>query len=429
MENMQWVDDLDLPADLKTIIKNTCPAVEPEWKKIDRITLQNQSRVLEAFREERVAEEDFHESSGYGYDDAGREKFEKVYARIFCGDKALVRPHLISGTHTLSVALFGLLRPGDKLLSITGPPYDTLQMIIGKSDGREKAETGTLAEWGIKYDELPLDENGYPDLSHLQGKLSADVRVAFIQRSLGYNSSRVALTVEDIKNITAAIRKHRPDVAVLVDNCYGEFVETVEPLGEGADVLAGSLIKNPGGGLALTGGYLVGKAALVDRIADRLSAPGLGGHLGAMGTKRYLYMGLFNAPTLVGNALKSAVFAAKLFAYLGFDTRPAYDGKRGDTVQAITLEDAGLVELFCRTIQKYSPVGSYLAPLPSPVPGYTDPVIMAAGAFIQGASGELSADAPMREPFTVFLQGALTISHALIAICKAAEAVYMACHP
>ncbi|NLZ27710.1 MAG: hypothetical protein GX887_01940, partial [Firmicutes bacterium] len=308
-------------------------------------------------------------------------------------------------------------------------PYDTLQMIIGKSGGQEIKETGTLAEWGIKYDELPLGENGFPDLTHLREKLAADVKVAFIQRSLGYNSSRAALTVEDIKKITAAVRKHRSDITILVDNCYGEFVETVEPLQGGADVLAGSLIKNPGGGLALTGGYLVGKAALVDRIADRLSAPGLGGHLGAMGTKRYLYMGLFHAPTLVGNALKSAVFAAKLFAYLGFETRPTYDGRRGDTVQAITLKDAELVKLFCRTIQKYSPVGSYLTPIPSPVPGYTDPVIMAAGAFIQGASGELSADAPIREPFTVFLQGALTISHALIAVCKAAEAICIARRP
>lgn len=425
MESLQWIDSLGLHGDLNKIIKNSYADIESEWGRIDRITLVNQAKVLEAFREMRVAEEDFHESSGYGYDDGGRDKFEEIYVRVFGGEKALVRPHFVSGTHTLAVALFGLLRPGEKLLSITGPPYDTLQMVIGKGGEHEMTGTGTLAGWGIKYDELPLDDRGYPALSHLREKLTPDVRVAFIQRSLGYNSSRAALTVENIEKIVRAVKKHRPDIDILVDNCYGEFVETGEPLEGGADLVAGSLIKNPGGGLALTGGYVVGKESLVDKIADRLSAPGLGGHLGAVNAKRYLYMGLFYAPTLVGNALKSAVFAAKLFQGLGFDTMPAYDGKRGDTVQAITLGDAELVKLFCLTIQKYSPVGSYLTPVPSPVPGYKDPVIMAAGAFIQGASGELSADAPMREPYTVFLQGAFTLSHGLIAICKVAEAIYL----
>ncbi len=416
---------MELNDDVKTTAKQLYLEIAEEWGRIDGITAFNQAKVLEAFRKTRVSEEDFHDSTGYGYDDGGRDKFEDIYGCIFAGEKALVRPHFVSGTHTLSVAFFGLLRPGDRLLSITGAPYDTLQRVIGAGDGKTGG-SGTLAEWGIKYDELSLDTDGYPDLGNLKEKLTSDVKVAFIQRSLGYNGSRAALTVDNIEKIVGAVRKHNPEVVIMVDNCYGEFVETKEPLEGGADIIAGSLIKNPGGSLAVSGGYVVGKETLVNKIASRLSAPGLGGHLGAVSSKRYLYMGLFYAPTLVGNSLKATVFAARLFERMGFNTRPAFNSKRGDIVQAITLGDPGLIKLFCRAIQQYSPVGSYLTPEPSSVPGYKEPVIMAAGTFIQGASGELSADAPMREPYTVFLQGGLTLSHALIAICKAAESIYKA---
>lgn len=419
--SLQWLNYLELHSDIKNKIKKIYPEIIPEWGRIDGITAVNQAKVLEAFREKRVAEEDFHESTGYGYDDGGRDKLEDIYARVFGGEKALVRPHFISGTHTLTVTLFGLLRPGDKILSVTGPPYDTLQRVIGNNTDISTKGTGTLSDWGIKYDDLPMHANGYPDLTHLKEKLTPDVKVAFIQRSLGYNGKRSALTVGDLDNIIKAVRNHMPGVIIMVDNCYGEFAETQEPLESGADLIAGSLIKNPGGALATSGGYVAGKETLVDKVAARLSAPGLGGHLGAINSKRHLYMGLFYAPTLVGNSLKAAVFAARLFKIMGYDTKPAFNHERGDIVQAITLGDPEKVKVFCRSIQNYSPVGSYLTPEPSPVPGYGDPVIMAAGTFIQGASGELSADAPMREPYTVFLQGGFTLSHALIAICKAAD--------
>ncbi len=423
----KWIKAMELDSRFKKLIDRVYPRVEKHWGDIDDTAAVNQLKVLEAFRKERVNEEDFRDSSGYGYNDMGREKLENLFAYVFKGEKALVRPQLLSGTHALTVALFGLLRPGDRLLSLTGPPYDTLLNIIGDSGEASSSVTsgsGTLTEWGIKYQNLPLDDNGQPDTGKIPSYLNQKIKVAFIQKSPGYSSLRPALTVPQIKKLVEEVRRHSPDTIILVDNCYGELVEEEEPLEAGADVVAGSLIKNAGGGLAPTGGYVAGRSDCLNMIAARYSAPGLEDKLGSMSEKRQFFMGLFNAPQLVANSLKISTWASILLQEMGYPPQPAPGERRSDLVQKLKLFTPDNVKLFIQTIQKYSPVDSFVTPEPSELPGYTDPVIMGAGTFIQGSSSELSCDAPMREPYTAFLQGGLTLYHGLIAVTKAAEALY-----
>ncbi len=417
MDEQAWLKYFQFPGVLSSRIGEIMDQIAPFWEAIDSTMFINQHRVLQALQQERMGEEDFQDSSGYGDNDRGRGKLESVYARVFETEAALVRNNIVSGTHALALALFGLLRPGEEVLFVTGAPYDTLQVVVG-SKGREE---GTLKEWGIGFRYLPLNTEGEPDQRKLDPAFKP--KVAYIQRSIGYEIKRKALTISQLEVLIRAIRSVYPGIWVVVDNCYGEFVETAEPTSVGADLAIGSLIKNPGGGLAASGGYLAGKEKLIHKISSRLTAPGLYGNLGAMAFKRSLFQGLFLAPTLVGSALKNAIFAAGLFEKMGFQVRPRFDQPRGDIVQAIILGDQARLELFCRTIQGSSPVEHYVTPVPAVPPGYDDPIIMAAGTFIQGASGELTADGPLRPPYAVFLQGALTLSHALWGTCKAAEAL------
>lgn len=417
MPEPAWLKLLALPPGVEKAAGEALRTIAARWRAIDDIAFANQTRVLEAMQAERLGEEDFQDSSGYGYHDRGREKLEAVFARVFQGEAALVRPQICSGTHALALALFGLLRPGDLLLCLTGPPYDTLQAVIG-SRGEEE---GTLAEWGIRCRYLPVSENGLPDLSGLAGMPAP--RVAYIQRSAGYDLNRRTLDLAQIGALVREVHTRFPDCRIMVDNCYGEFVESAEPLAAGADLAVGSLTKNPGGGLAPSGGYITGWRELVHKIASQMTAPGLYEQLGAVTGKRALFQGLFLAPALAANALKNAVFAAALFERLGFEVRPRWDEPRGDIVQAIVLRSKEKLMRFCQAVQAASPVEAYLTLEPGHLPGYADPVVMAAGTFVQGASGEVSADAPLREPYAVFMQGGLTLYHALWATCRAACAL------
>ena len=385
------------------------------FRRVEFVSEFNTRKVLSAMRRLKVSDAHFKTSTGYAYGDIGRDKLDEIFADIFKAEAALVRTQFVSGTHALATAMFGVLRPADELVSLTGTPYDTLQTVI--SHGR-----GSLKEFGITYRELPLID-GKVDIAAIKNFITSKTRLALIQRSRGY-SMRSALTVDDIAAICAAVKAVNPNCATLVDNCYGEFVETREPIEVGADLAAGSLIKNIGGGLAPTGGYIVGRRDLVEAAAYRLTAPGLGNELGAsLGTPRLLYQGLFVAPHVTAQALKGAIFAAGIFKRLGYRISPQPDDLRGDIIQAIELGNSARLIKFCRAIQNFSPVDSFAAPEPWDMPGYDDQVIMAAGTFVQGASIELSADAPLREPFAVYLQGGLTFEHAAIGILSAAEAV------
>lgn len=390
----------------------------PLFQQIEETAESNTLKVLNAMREVRLSEAHFTTTSGYAYDDIGRQKLDELYAMVFDAEKALVRTQFVSGTHALATVLFGLLRPGDTLLSVTGVPYDTMQTVIGYAH----PSPGSLKEFGISYDEVPL-QNGRVDLTVLSQKVTPKTKVALIQRSRGY-SLRPPLTMENISQICRTIKAIQPHCVCFVDNCYGEFVNLAEPITAGADIMAGSLIKNPGGGLAPTGGYIAGKEALVELAAYRLTAPGMGDELGAsLANNRLLFAGLFLAPHVVSQAMKGAIFAAGVFSHLGYAVSPAFAEQREDIIQAIELKSPKKLIAFCRGLQKYSPVDSFAAPEPWNMPGYADQVIMAAGTFVQGASIELSADGPMRPPYHVYLQGGLTFEHAVIGILGAAQAV------
>lgn len=390
----------------------------PLFQQIEETAESNTLKVLNAMREVRLSEAHFTTTSGYAYDDIGRQKLDELYAMVFDAEKALVRTQFVSGTHALATVLFGLLRPGDTLLSVTGVPYDTMQTVIGYAH----PSPGSLKEFGISYDEVPL-QDGRVDLAVLSQKVTPKTKVALIQRSRGY-SLRPPLTMENISQICRTIKAIQPHCVCFVDNCYGEFVNLTEPIAAGADIMAGSLIKNPGGGLAPTGGYIAGKAALVELAAYRLTAPGMGDELGAsLANNRLLFAGLFLAPHVVSQAMKGAIFAAGIFSHLGYAVSPAFAERREDIIQAIELKSPKKLIAFCRGLQKYSPVDSFAAPEPWNMPGYADQVIMAAGTFVQGASIELSADGPMRPPYHVYLQGGLTFEHAVIGILGAAQAV------
>jgi cystathionine beta-lyase family protein involved in aluminum resistance len=388
------------------------------FEQIDTVSEFNTKKVLDAMRKLKVSDAHFNTTSGYAYDDIGRQKLDELFAEVFGAERALVRTHFVSGTHALATVLFGILRPGDQLVSITGKPYDTMQTVIGY----DNPSPGSLKEFGILYDEVPIVDNKVAyDL--IPKKVTSKTKMVLIQRSRGY-SMRNPLSLDDISKICSIVKGINPDCVCFVDNCYGEFIDTKEPVQVGADIMAGSLIKNPGGGIAPTGGYIVGKDKLVELASYRLTSPGMGDELGAsLSNNRLIFQGLFLAPHVVAQAVKGAIFAAGVFEALGFNTSPKSTEARGDIIQAIELGNAGNLIAFCRGLQFNSPVDSFAAPEPWDMPGYADQVIMAAGTFVQGASIELSADGPMREPYAVYLQGGLTFEHAVIGILGAANEV------
>lgn len=400
--------EMIVPDKIARLMEEAEAIAEPKLKLLDKRVDRNQWKVIEAFQKHKVSDYHFAGSTGYGYNDRGREVLDLVYADVFGAEAGLVRPHFVSGTHTIGTALFGVLRPGDLLLYITGKPYDTLHKVIGKpGDG-----TGSLQDWGVRYDETALADDGLPDWERVRDKLLTDPpKVVGIQRSRGYDW-RPSYTVDQIARMVEFVKRIVPDAIVFVDNCYGEFTEETEPTEAGVDLMAGSLIKNPGGGIAPTGGYIVGKRELVELAAYRLTAPGIGGEVGAMlGTTRDIFQGLFLAPHLVGQALKGSVFAAALFELLGFDTHPRWSDERTDLIQAIRFTGPEHLIAFVQGIQKAAAVDSHVVPVPWDMPGYEHPVIMAAGTFIQGGSLELSADAPIRSPHIAYMQGGLTYAH------------------
>ncbi len=395
---------------------------QQQFSDIDRICEYNQLKVLSAFIHHRVSESNFAPTTGYGYGDKGRDDLDAVLAEIFGAEDALIRHGFASGTHTLTVALFGLLRPGDTMLCVTGRPYDTLIGVLGcdhKTDG-------SLADFGVHYKEVSLTENGRPDLPAIQEAVGREKpKMVYIQRSRGY-SLRPSLTISEIEAICQTVRAAYADTIIMVDNCYGEFTEKKEPVQVGADIIAGSLIKNPGGGIAPCGGYIAGRRDLVESCSYRMTAPGVGREVGAsLGHNRELYMGLFHAPHITGEAMKAAVYAAALFTEMGFSVTPTVEETRGDIIQAILLKTPKNLIGFCRGLQSGAPVDSHLSPEPWDMPGYDDKVIMAAGAFTLGSSIELSADAPLREPFAVWMQGGLNFHSARAAILMAAEQVLL----
>ena len=396
------------------LYKQALNDVEEQFKIYDEIREYNQLKVLNAFQEERISDMHFTNSSGYGYDDIGRDTLDKVYARIFNTESALVRPHFVNGTHAIGCALMGNLRTNDTMLCITGTPYDTLHNIIGISG---KDNIGSLREYGVNYKQVDLKDGTF-DKESIINVLKEDpsIKLVHIQRSTGYGW-RKSFLVSEIGEIISAIKEIRSDVCVFVDNCYGELIDTIEPTDVGADLIAGSLIKNLGGGIAPTGGYIAGKKKYVDQAAFRLTTPGIGGECGStFGVMRQLYQGLFLAPHIVMEAVKGAVFCARIMEIASFEVLPKYNDKRSDIIQAIKFNDREKLIAFCKGIQKGSPIDSFVECEPWAMPGYNDEVIMAAGAFIQGSSIELSADAPIREPYIAYLQGGLTFDHAKIGI-------------
>ena len=404
--------------ELLTLKERVLDELAPSFRRIEQISEENTLKVLTAMRECKVSDIHFNTSSGYAYDDIGRSKLEELYAKVFAAESALVRTQFVSGTHALATVLFGILRPGDKIISLTGTPYDTMQTVIGYT----ASSSGSLKEYGILYDELPLNE-GRVDVERIADVLDERTKMVLIQRSRGY-SRRPTLLIEDIREICHQVHRLRPDCICFVDNCYGEFVESFEPTQAGADIMAGSLIKNPGGGLAPTGGYIVGREDLVELASYRLTAPGMGAELGAsLVNNRLFFQGLFLAPHVVSQALKGALFAAGIFENLGYTTYPRISDERGDIIQAIELGTAEKLVAFCSGVQKYSPVDSFVKPEPWDMPGYTDQIIMAAGTFVQGASIEFSADGPLRSPYNVYLQGGLTFEQVMFGILGAAEEI------
>ena len=391
------------------------------FKEIDRVAEINQLKVVKAMQEARASEACLLGTTGYGYNDIGRDTLEEIYAGIFHTEAALVRPQITCGTHALALALMSNLRPGDELLSPVGKPYDTLEEVIGI-----RPSMGSLAEYGITYSQVDLLPNGDFDYEGIRKAINEKTRLVTIQRSKGYQTRR-SLSVESIGELISFIKSIRSDIICMVDNCYGEFVEVIEPTDVGADMVVGSLIKNPGGGLAPIGGYLAGKTACIENAARRLTSPGLGKEVGAsLGILKDFYQGLFLAPTVTASALKGAIFASAMFERAGFSVLPTSDEERVDIIQAVTFGKPEGVIAFCKGIQAAAPIDSFVSPEPWDMPGYDSPVIMAAGAFVSGSSIELSADGPIKPPYAVYFQGGLTWPHAKFGIFKAFQSVYEA---
>ena len=405
----------DIKPEVYELARQAEEEIRPQFERIDRIAMLNTRKVMTAFQDNKVSDSCFAGTTGYGYDDLGREVLDKVYAQVFCTEAALVRIGFVNGTHALSAALFGILKPGDTLLSVTGLPYDTLRNAIGIEGDCH----GSLKFYGINYKQVNL-KDGEADLEAIKAALAdRSISAVLIQRSRGYEN-RKALSAEEIGEICSAVKSVAPNVTVMVDNCYGEFTGEHEPTEYGVDIMAGSLIKNPGGGLAPTGGYIVGRKDLVENAAMRLTTPGIGGECGAsLGNNRLLFQGFFMAPHIVAQAIKTVTFCSAMMKKIGFESSPAPDEARNDIIQMVTLKNGENMKKFCRGVQAGAPVDSYVTPEPWQMPGYNVPVIMAAGAFVQGSSIELSADGPMREPYTLYVQGGITYESGKLGIMMA----------
>ncbi|SDK49430.1 methionine gamma-lyase family protein [Natronincola ferrireducens] len=377
------------------------------YSNLKKIKAYNQYKVLQAMQESNISDQHFNWTTGYGYNDIGRDKLEEVYAKVFKSEDAIVRPTIANGTHALTLCLTALLNPGDEMVAVTGKPYDTLDELIGiHGDYR-----GSLKNIGVKYTQIDFLHNGEVDFSAIKKEVTEKTRLVYIQRSTGYGF-RKAIDIDAIEKIVTYIKNINPNILCMVDNCYGEFLEIKEPTEVGVDILAGSLIKNPGGGLALSGGYIVGKKSLVELVSYKLTSPGIGKECGlTFGLTRTMFQGLFLAPHIVTEAVKGAIFCSKLFAEEGYEVKPQYNEKRSDIIQAVKLESEEKVLAFCKGIQAAAPIDSFVTPIPWDMPGYDAPIIMAAGAFIQGSSIELSADAPIKPPYIVYFQGGLTYEH------------------
>jgi cystathionine beta-lyase family protein involved in aluminum resistance len=404
---------------LQQIVRNVEQQIANVHKGIEERIENNQFRVLRSYQKHRVSDSHFIPTTGYGYDDIGRDTLELIYADVFGAEAGLVRPQIISGTHAISIALFGILRPGDELLYLTGKPYDTLEEIVGiRGNG-----VGSLKEFGISYDSVELMEEGSINWDAVAEKIKPATKMIGIQRSKGY-ATRPSFTIAEIKEMISFVKEIKEDVVIFVDNCYGEFVEELEPCHVGADLMAGSLIKNPGGGIAKTGGYIVGKKQYVEACSYRMTSPGIGAEAGAsLYSLQEMYQGFFLAPHVVGQALKGAVFTAALLEKLGMNSSPKWDSNRTDLIQSVQFDDKEKMIAFCQAIQFASPINSHVTAYPAYMPGYEDDVIMAAGTFIQGASIELTADGPIRPPYVAYVQGGLTYSHVKMAVCIAVDSL------
>ncbi|MGE7779027.1 aminotransferase class I/II-fold pyridoxal phosphate-dependent enzyme [Peribacillus sp. NPDC097264] len=404
---------------LKTIAQEVEAMIFPLHKQVDERIETNQFRVLQSYQKHRVSDSHFNPTTGYGYDDIGRDTLELIYADVFGAEAGLVRAQIISGTHAISTALFGILRPGDELLYITGKPYDTLEEIVGiRGSG-----IGSLRDFQIGYDAVPLMESGSVDFEAVRHAINPKTKMIGIQRSKGY-ATRPSFTIDEIKEMISFVKEINPEIVVFVDNCYGEFVETEEPCHVGADLMAGSLIKNPGGGIVKTGGYIVGKKDLVEACSYRLTSPGIGAEAGAsLYSLQEMYQGFFLAPHVVGQAIKGAMFTAAFLEKIGMNTYPRWDAKRTDLIQSVQFDDKDKMVAFCQAIQYASPINSHVTPYPAYMPGYEDDVIMAAGTFIQGASIELTADGPTRPPYVAYVQGGLTYAHVKMAVLTAVNSL------
>ncbi|MCD5406836.1 MAG: methionine gamma-lyase family protein [Desulfotomaculum sp.] len=404
---------------LQQLAKEVDTEVEPVYRQIAIRALQNHERVLKAFHQAKVSEYHLRGGTGYGYGDAGRQVLEEIYATIFGGEAALVRGQIVSGTHAIALCLFGVLQLGDQLLAVQGAPYDTLEKVIGTSN----EDTGSLKSYGITYRQVELLPDGGLDWPAIEQALHAKTKMVMVQRSRGY-FWRPSMSISEMQTLINFVKERQPETVVFVDNCYGELVECQEPGHVGADLMAGSLIKNPGGGIAPTGGYVVGRADLVKMAANRWTAPGIGAEIGPTLTHQQLLMqGIFWAPHVVTESLKGAVFTARLLERLGFEVSPGYDHQRTDIIQAVVLGDAGKLVAFCRGLQSASPVDAHVRPEPDRMPGYQDQVVMAAGTFVQGASIELSADGPLRAPYVAYIQGGISKEYIKIGVLAAAEAI------
>ncbi len=412
--------EFNISEEVLSLIEKSEKEVSGLFAKLDDIMAYNQYKVLDAFQKNTIRDMHFSWNTGYGYDDPGRDAIERVYADIFHTEASLVRPIIVNGTHALTLTLMGILRPGDELIYCTGAPYDTLEEVIGiRGEGK-----GSLKEYGVTYKQVELTEDGRIDLEALGKAISPATRMITVQRATGYGW-RKAISIEEIEEWVKFVKGINPEIICMTDNCYGEFLHTKEPTDVGVDVIAGSLIKNPGGGLALTGGYIAGRQDLIDLISYRMTSPGIGGECGLMfGQTRTMLQGLFIAPKTVNGAVKGAVLCAKAFELLGFDVCPQPEDVRSDIIQAVKLGSPEGVIAFCKGIQAAAPVDAHVSPEPWAMPGYDDPVIMAAGAFVQGSSIELSADAPIREPYVVYFQGGLTYEHSKFGVIKALQELY-----
>ena len=401
-------------------IENAEDQVLDIYHELDDIMAYNQYKILSAFQKNRISDMHFGWNTGYGYNDPGREALEKVYSDIFRTEGALVRPIIVNGTHALTLTLTGILRPGDELIYCTGKPYDTLEEVIGiRGEGK-----GSLKDFGVTYKQVELKDDGTIDFEALRAAISTKTKMVTVQRATGYGW-RKAITIPEIQEWATLVKSIRPDIVCMVDNCYGEFLDTKEPTEVGADVIAGSLIKNPGGGLALTGGYIAGRADLIENISYRMTSPGIGGECGlTFGQTRTMFQGLFIAPKTVNGAVKGAILCAKVFENLGYEVCPKPDDKRSDIIEAVKLGSPEAVIAFCEGIQAAAPIDSHVTPVPWDMPGYEDQVIMAAGAFVQGSSIELSADAPIRAPYIVYFQGGLTYEHSKFGVIRALQTLF-----